>query len=290
MQAWLNDGFLPPSLPLRRHEDTDMITLQSLQASSTDPENPFQPPLIPQSIVTTISNITPVVASSSAQPQIPIPEHLLPPISLLAQPKRFGPPALFYSTRGGHSTTIVDARGRSVLKGKVLWTVDKQGGAPDSTFVGLGDVKRVEAFDTKDRRAVVVALRQGGIEAVDMGDALLLPGDESRTFLPLFTAPPATTNRRRNFVWRLGTPVEDVSTTLSPLGIQPRKQTSLGGGKKGSSKRMGSTKAPPSGEEPGSTVVAPDDDVIFLGRNEDAVYMCERNADTFRILRLTAEL
>jgi hypothetical protein len=292
MQDWLRDGFLPPDLPLRREHETELITLRTLQAASSDPENPFVPdragPLSGESLSS--PQIEPGIPPTSpqAQPWVPVPEVLLPPTSLLVQPRHFGPPALFYSTRGGHSTSIVDSRGRSVLKGRFVWSPDRQS-AVDPSLVKLGEVKHLEAFDTKDHRAVVVALRQGGIEAADMGDALLQPGDESRTSLPLFASPSSSTSRRLNFVWRLGSPVEDVSSTISPFGISPRRETALArSAPSPPTKRLGAGKrAETLKDSDDLPSTAPDDEIIFLGRNQDRVFLCERSANSFRILRLS---
>ncbi|KAF9515579.1 hypothetical protein BS47DRAFT_1341734 [Hydnum rufescens UP504] len=284
-----DDSPLVPEKPVRWvYKDPkgvlqEFVTLRALQAASSDPENPFVPDKADPVLVTGVkpkpSQVEPAIPASSpqAQPWVPVPDVLLPPTSLLVQPKHFG-----------HSTAIVDSRGRSVLKGRLTWRPDRQSEL-DPGLVKLGDVKRLEAFDTKGHRAVVVALRQGGIEAVDLSDAVLQPGDESRTSIPLFVSPSNSTGRRLNFVWRLGTPVEDVSSTISPFGISPRKETSLArsatsaAGKRGSAKR---SETPKDSDDPAAT--APIDEIIFLGRNQDRVYVCERNAHSFRILRLSA--
>lgn len=200
MQNWLRDGYLPPNLPLRREHETEFTTLKELLEAHPDAEALFSlessvPPSASSSRPQTPTPSTvpdPSMSNPDAGPSpwIPVPNVLLPPTSLLQQPRYFGPPALFFTTRGGHSTAIVDARGRSVLKGRVMWSSDDSE-EPDALVTSsvLGDVKRIEAFDTRDHRAVVVALRQGGLEAVDMGDALCQPGDESRPFLPMFLSP-----------------------------------------------------------------------------------------------------
>ena len=130
MQAWYKDGLLPPDLPVRKEEDTDYIVLKDLRSQSVDPTHPFR-----SVQVTTQHNSTP---SSVFQPSE---KPLLSPISLLAQPRHFGPPALFFSSRGGHSTTIVDSRGKSVLKGRFMWSSDDP---PDESpsMSRVGDVKR----------------------------------------------------------------------------------------------------------------------------------------------------
>ncbi|KAJ7042438.1 hypothetical protein C8F04DRAFT_1030059 [Mycena alexandri] len=275
MQAWYKDGLLPPDLPVRREEDADYVLLKDLRLQSVDPTHPFRIPPPPA---------TPSAAEHSfSEPEKP----LLSPISLLAQPRHFGPPALFFSTRGGHSTAIVDSRGRSVLKGRFVWSEDGEGEDVKSTQLGrMGDVKRLEAFDVKDR-SVLVAMRQGGLEAVDLSDALLNPADGSRTVLPQFSPPPSNINRRGPFVWKIGTPVSASATSATILSSKSKN----GGfghipGKKQSST---STKSPIGrtefsvGDPPESEVV---DEVLFLGRKEDEIYICERNAGSFRILRL----
>ncbi|KAJ7169690.1 hypothetical protein C8R46DRAFT_994068 [Mycena filopes] len=275
MQAWYKDGLLPPDLPVRREEDADYVLLKDLRLQSVDPTHPFRIP-------------PPPTTPSAAEPTFSEPERpLLSPISLLAQPRHFGPPALFFSTRGGHSTAIVDARGRSVLKGRFVWSEDGDGDDAKPAQLGrMGDVKRLEAFDVKDR-SVLVAMRQGGLEAVDLSDALLKPADESRTVLPQFSPPPSNINRRGPFVWKIGTPVSASATSATILSSKGKS----GGfghipGKKQSS---GSAKSPVGrtefsvGDTAESEVV---DEVLFLGRKEDEIYICERNAGSFRILRL----
>ena len=264
MQSWYKDGLLPPDLPVRREEDTDYILLKDLRLQCVDPTHPFRPPPPPLN--------TPALPSAeSARP-------LLAPISLLTLPKRYGPPALFFSTRGGHSTSIVDARGRSVLKGRFLWTQDDE----DSLAGRLGDIKRLEAFEVQGRTAIA-AVRQGGIEVVDVADALLKPADESRNILPNFNPPSTNIGRRRQFVWRIGSslapqPVGSVPALPPKNGLANNKKSSLGLGK--SPARIDS---PPMGEDGEHRL---QDELLFLGRHEDRVYFCERTANTFRILRL----
>lgn len=270
MQAWYKDGLLPLDLPVRREEDTDFMLLKDLRLQCVDPTRPFRSP------VTTALQPPPIIPDSG--------KPLLAPISLLAQPKHFGPPALFFSSRGGHSTAIVDARGRSVLKGRFVWSAhesedDKQG------LSRLGDVKRLEAFDVEDG-AVLVAMRQGGLEAVDFSDALLKPADASRTVLPQFEPPPSNINRRLPFVWRIGTPVDVGSSSVAPpLTPKAAKGTSYLTGRKPAS---GSARSLVRTELNGEQVVEADplEEVLFLGRRADNLYMCERSAGSFRILRL----
>lgn len=262
MQAWYKDGLLPPDLPVRKEEDDEYILLRDLRQQCVDPVHPFRsaPPL-PQP--------SPPLSDAS--------KPLLPPISLLVQPRHFGPPALFFSSRGGHSTSIVDARGRSVLRGKFLWSADDE---VNLNAPRMGDIKRLEPFDVKDR-SVLVAMRQGGLEAMDLGDGLLKPGDESRTVLPYFLPPPSNINRREPFVWKMGTPVNS-----SPGGtaLSARAKTSY----------LGRKASYPPGKPPakGDFIAVNDsdqefaDEIVFLGRTGDDLYLCERNGGAFRILRL----
>jgi hypothetical protein len=210
---------------------------------------------------------------------------LLSPISLLQQPQHFGPPALFFSSRGGHSTAIVDTRGRSVLKGKFLWSKDGGELAKSSTYGRLGDVKRLEAFDVK-RGSVLVAMRQGGIEVVNLGDALLKPADESRTTLPHYNPSVSNINRRAPFVWKIGTPLAPSPVQTGDLATKNNGISGLSESKK---PNMISTKAANGKMDSFSADYDVDsqDEVLFLGRKEDEVYMCERNAASFRILRLS---
>ncbi|KZT30375.1 hypothetical protein NEOLEDRAFT_1173815 [Neolentinus lepideus HHB14362 ss-1] len=272
MQAWYKDGLLPPDLPVRREEDTEFTLLRDLRLQSVDPAHPFRPTPPPMNMQTT---------SIVQEPSKP----LLAPISLLSQPRHFGPPALFYSSRGGHSTAIVDARGRSVLKSRFVWTTDDDDDA-SSIFGRMGDVKRLEAFDVRDR-AVLVAMRQGGLEAVDFGDALLKPADESRTFLPNFNPSLSAINRRGPFVWRIGTPISPSGSpsALTAGGSKPGQRASTKKYSTGPSKSPGRTDFS-FGPDP-----APDnqlqDEVLFLGRKDDELYLCERRTGSFRILRLS---
>jgi hypothetical protein len=258
MQSWYKDGLLPLDLPVRREEDTTYTLLRDLRLQSVDPTHPFRSPLSQ-------------VASgpSEASPQ-PSEKPLLSPISLLAQPRHFGPPALFFSSRGGHSTAIVDARGRSVLKGRFVWSPE------DPLEDRMGDIKRLEAFDVKDR-SVLVAMRRGGLEVVDLRDALLRPADESRTALPQFNPAISSINRRAPFVWKIGTPISispSSSTTIPAIPKPTKKQSS------------GPARSPVGKSDFGDSGPDSQEEVLFLGRKEDEMYLCERNAGSFRILKL----
>ncbi len=279
---------MPSNLPLRKDNENTFITLKALQDLRPGVSNPFEPlETLPESS-NNASTSRPKV-SQRTHPKIPLPEYLLSPISLLAQPRHFGPPALFFSSRGGHSTSIVDGRGRSVLKGRVLWDSDCSQDT-QAHLAPLGDVKRLEAFDAKDSRTILVAIRQGGIEAADMSDALLRPADHSRTSLPFFASPNTATGRRRNVVWRLGNPLEDVSSYSDPppRGITVKKDTVLPRKSATTSKKMRSMKRSDMPKERDDSPSPPsNDEIFFLGRWEDHVYLCERTADSFRILRIS---
>ncbi|KAG6878431.1 hypothetical protein C0993_007032 [Termitomyces sp. T159_Od127] len=282
MQAWYKDGLLPLDLPVRREEDKDFILLQDLRLHSVDPTHPFRAPPPP---------------ASSTPAMIDAERPLLKPISLLAQPRHFGPPALFFSSRGGHSTAIVDARGRSVLKGRFVWSSDAQHDDDDDeaapALVGrMGDIKRLEALDVDDR-SVLVAMRQGGLEAVDLSDALLRPADESRTVLPQFAPPVFNINRRAPFVWKIGMPVASSSSSAAAAA------SVLAKGKASSSYNLSGKK--PSGGTMRSPAVRSEfalgdgeldsyEEVLFLGRKDDEIYLCERNTGSYRILRLCPAL
>ncbi|OCH96522.1 hypothetical protein OBBRIDRAFT_765335 [Obba rivulosa] len=270
MQAWYKDGLLPPDLPVRREEDAEFILLRDLRLQCVDPTHPFR-------------TSPPLPAPSVLQPPTDPSKPLLSPISLLSQPKHFGPPALFYSSRGGHSTTIVDARGRSVLKGRFMWSTDD---SEDYPTMKLGDVKRLEAFDVQDR-AVLVAMRQGGLEAVDFGDALLKPADCSRTIYPSFSPPVSSVNRRGPFVWKIGSPLSHGSSTSLP-SFSAIPSSRFGGHRKkqstGPSKSPGRSDFQISGD---GDSIHPDDEILFLGRKEDELYICEKRSDSFRILKLS---
>ena len=268
MQAWYKDGLLPPDLPVRREEDTQYMLLKELRLQSVDPTQPFRaisPPVSP-----------PVLPECSLQ----INKPLLSPISLLEQPRHCGPPALFFSSRGGHSTSIVDSRGRSVLKGKFLWSNDISQETKSSSFGNMGDIKRLEALNIRER-AVLVAIRHGGLEVVDVGDALLKPADKSRTILPHYNPSQTNINRRAPFVWKIGTPI--INTQLSDLmneeqGIPDSKKDST------VSKQTSTERPDPVS---GDFDMDPQDEVLFLGRKDNAIYFCERSPTSFRILRLS---
>ncbi|SJL06016.1 uncharacterized protein ARMOST_09352 [Armillaria ostoyae] len=271
MQAWYKDGLLPPDLPVRREEDSDFMLLKDLRLQSIDPTHPFR-------------TVPPQIQDISPRPLFqPSDKPLLKPISLLSQPRHFGPPALFFSSRGGHSTTIVDNRGRSVLKGRFVWSKDAQEDSKHAVPSRMGDVKRLEAFDVKDR-SVLVAMRQGGLEAVDLSDALLKPGDESRTALPQYNPSPSNFNRRGPFVWKIGTPISGSSSAVLPSKPKISHSHYTSGKKSGS----GPSKSPAGRTEfnVGHVESEMNDEVLFLGRKDDEIYICERNAGSFRILRL----
>lgn len=267
MQTWYKDGLLPPDLPVRREEDLDFTQLKDLRAQSVDPSHPFRSLPPPLDCVSTINeNVKP----------------LLDPISLLTQPRHYGPPALFFTTRGGHSTSIVDSRGRSVLKGRIQWSADEEENF--SFYYGrLGDVKRLEAFDVQNK-AVIVAVRQGGLEVIEVGDALMRPGDLSRSYLPHFQPSPSTTNRREPFVWRIGSPLSHfasgpISSAPPSLPQTPNKKQHLGIGKSPAKSDF----ALGVSDDYESRI---NEELLFLGRNDDNVYFCERSNGSFRILRL----
>lgn len=274
MHAWYKDGLLPLDLPVRREEDDTYVLLKDLRLQSVDPMHPFRSPPPPPS-----NSITAAGDEGGGRP-------LLAPISLLSQPRHFGPPALFFSSRGGHSTAIVDARGRSVLKGRFVWSSDEPDEESKTVVLGrMGDIKRLEALDIHDR-AVLIAMRQGGLEVVDLSDALLRPADESRTVLPQFAPPHSNINRRAPFVWKIGTPVSASATSSTVLSSKGK------GGLPGKKQSTGSAKSPAGRTEfsAGDVEVETHDEVLFLGRKDDEIYFCERNAGSFRILRLCPSL
>lgn len=266
MQAWYKDGLLPPDLPVRKEEDNEYILLRDLRQQCVDPVHPFR-------------SAPPLSAIQPSPPLFDASKPLLPPISLLVQPRHFGPPALFFSSRGGHSTSIVDARGRAVLRGRFLWSADEEANSKLNA-PRMGDIKRLEAFDVGDR-SVIVAMRQGGLEAMNLGDALLKPADESRTVLPHFLPPPSNINRRGPFVWKIGTPI---SSSTGGTALSARTKTGY----------LGRKASYPPGKSPskGDFAAVNDseqeftDEIVFLGRTGDDLYLCERNGGVFRILRL----
>ncbi|KAF9569717.1 hypothetical protein CPC08DRAFT_812702 [Agrocybe pediades] len=280
MQAWYKDGLLPPDLPVRREEDTEYTLLKDLRLQSVDPTQPFR----------TAGPLTDPPASLASDTNNGMAElTLLKPISLLEQPRHFGPPALFFSSRGGHSTAVVDARGRSVLKGKFVWSNDQEDLESSSKRSSgkMGEIRRLEAFDV-DKGSVLVAVRQGGLEVVNLGDALLKPADESRTMLPHYNPPPSNINRRAPYVWKIGTPLSSTSATSS-VTSNKGYPNSLSAGKR-------SGIALPKSVHGRSDAFSGDfdsdlqDEVLFLGRKEDEVYFCEKNSSSFRILKLSPDI
>lgn len=148
-------------------------------------------------------------------------------------------------------------------------------------------MKRLEAFDVEDR-AVLVAMRQGGLEVVDFGDALLLPADHSRTLFPHFHPPSSSVNRRGAYIWRIGAPISASSSSSSLPSLPPRLPHRFHGKKQS----IGVVKSP--GRSDLSTSGDPDqehrDEVLFLGRKDNEVYICEKRPGSFRILRLSPNL
>jgi hypothetical protein len=268
MQAWYKDGLLPPDLPVRRQEEIEYFLLKDLRLQCVDPTQPFGSP--PPQVVTLVE-----------QEEKP----LLKPLSLLAQPAHFGPPPLFFSSRGGHSTTIVDSRGRLVLKGRFVWSKDEDDKKGLVLNSRMGDVKRLETIDMGDR-SVLIAMRQGGLEAIDLSDALLRPADVSRTLLPHFNPPQSSFSRRGPFVWKMGTPISSGLSSDGALAPSPSS------GARGSAKKLSTTSGKSSGRSDflsHGTDADSDltqDEILFLGRKNDSLYLCEKNSSSFRILHL----
>jgi len=162
----------------------------------------------------------------------------------------------------------------------------------------MGDIRRLEAFDVRDH-AVLVAMRQGGLEAVDLNDALLRPADASRTILPYFEAAPSTVSRRGPFVWRIGMPVAARHRGAGATVLEGKRPASaqhayhnLGrrntpSGTSGHARSPAGSKSEFTGSdyESGGGIEA-GEEMLFLGRKDDEVYICERKTATFRILRL----
>lgn len=276
MHAWYREALLPPDLPVRREEETEFVLLKDLRQHCVDPSQPFG-----LAVTRVVAGEAPLSSTSNGKP-------LLQPISLLSQPRLFGPPSLFYSSRGGHSTSIVDGRGRSVLKDRFLWTPDEQDIDGQTVSSGrLGDVKRLEAFDLTGF-SVLVALRQGGFEAVELSDALLRPADASRDVLPHYMPAPFQMNRRKIFTWRIGSPISSTSpTTIGTGTMPPRLPSRHTTPTKKASSASGKSPARPEygvGDFEGDHAR---NEIMFLGRQEDNVYLCEREGETFRILRLS---
>jgi hypothetical protein len=290
MQSWFNDGFLPPELPVRRDNEDEYIPLQMLQSQSIDPGSPFRPP--PPGLA------LPITIKGPLRPDGVNP--LLDPVSLLTQEKRFGPPALFYCSRGGHSTSIVDARGRSVLKGRLHWTSEDTL-QTSFAFNKLGDIKRLEAFEIRNGKIVIVAFRQGGLEAMDIGEAIMTPGDGCRTTYPYFDPPTGSFNRRTPFIWRTGEPIETDKTRLTSASASFSSSLTMGLENSHASKRrstnptslLSSNKGPNTkagllsdGEDEKEGGSGIPEDLLVLGRSQDKVYLCDRRYGNFRLMTL----
>ncbi|KAH7344682.1 hypothetical protein B0J17DRAFT_712333 [Rhizoctonia solani] len=274
-RSLVEEASVEESAPVEASIDTPEASGTNTPAGANTPE-----PSTPTTPVAS-SSIAPVASTSqiTLDPLAPFTptKALLKPISLLSQPRHFGPPALFYCSRGGHSTTIVDARGRPVLKGRIHW----------SSNDAMGDTHRIEAFDVGDR-SVFVALRQGGIEAMDLGEALLEPGDESRTEVPAYRVQlPGGTSRRQPWVWKLGTSVAAVNAPATATATS----TNGAGAENGKRRATGGKRIEPSDDSnpfaDSPFAFLSDEGMIFLARQGDSVYLCERNAGKFRLLKLS---
>lgn len=152
----------------------------------------------------------------------------------------------------------------------------------------MGDTNRIEAFDVGDR-SVFVALRQGGIEALDVGEALLEPGDESRTEIPAYRVQlPGGTSRRSPWIWKLGTSVAAVNAPAPSTSTT----TTSGAAAENGKRRAGGRRQGESNDDSNPFADSPfaflsDEGMIFLARQGDSVYLCERNAGKFRLLKLS---
>jgi len=172
------------------------------------------------------------------------------------------------------------------LKDRFLWTPDEVDiDGQTVNFGRLGDVKRLEAFDLQGR-SVLVAMRQGGFEAAELSDALLRPADASRDVLPHYTAAPFQMNRRKIFTWRIGSPVSSTSSAITTVTTLPRTSSRYST----PSKKSGAPGKSTARAEFGHGDTENDharNEIMFLGRQDDNVYICERDGETFRILRLS---
>ncbi|KAG9128450.1 hypothetical protein FRC07_011207 [Ceratobasidium sp. 392] len=132
---------------------------------------------------------------------------------------------------------------------------------------------------------------QGGLEATDVGQALLDPADESRTALPNYKVGPGAVSRRSPYVWRLGTSIDSAGRATGSSNGKRRAGAGAGGGRKrGSPKSNGASAVAIQGNDSGDesdVYIAPEEEVIFLAREQDNVYICERSAGKFRLLRLS---
>ncbi|EJU01916.1 hypothetical protein DACRYDRAFT_116336 [Dacryopinax primogenitus] len=207
-------------------------------------------------------------------------DYFLPPVSLLAQPSHYGPPSLFFCSRGGLSTAIVDHKGKSVLLDKFHWSSPSTSALKDKYArrpAGLGDVQKVEAFDGHNNGAVLVAIRDSGLEAVDIADALLTPS----TTAGIAPAAAGSYSRRLTWSWDVADPFPSNADSAGPNSASPTDPRALA-----AAKLNGVINSPiRSATQPGRDYHN-NQFISYLGREGSRVYMCTRSAHMFRVICL----
>ena len=129
----------------------------------------------------------------------------------------------------------------------------------------------------QDRLPLGLAAQQ-----IEVGDALLRPADYSRTLLPHFQPPGSSVSRRGPFVWKIGAPL--VPTTATATAISSTG-TALPPGKPPPRKKQSTGPRPEHLGDGGGEDLQ--EEVLYLGRKENELYLCERRLTSFRILRLS---
>ncbi|KZT55939.1 hypothetical protein CALCODRAFT_336623 [Calocera cornea HHB12733] len=214
--------------------------------------------------------------------KVTLEDYFLPPISLLTQPAHYGPPCLFFCSRGGLSTAIVDHKGKSVLLDKFHWSLPAARDKHSRRPAGLGEIQRVEAFDGHNNGAVLVAIRESGLEAVDIADALLAPSTTSGAMPPM----QGSYSRRLNWSWDVADPF--------PINVEPMAYTNGSG--PGDHRALAAAKLNGTALPPRSASLQHGHDyhsnqyISYLGREGSRVYMCTRSANMFRVICLQSSI
>ena len=123
---------------------------------------------------------------------------------------------------GNAAGTVVNQGRISATSGGYVVLVGAQVVNDGSVTAPLGDVRRLELFDIKDK-AVIVALRQTGLEITHVSDGLHAQDDASNSSDPLHGLS-SQSSRRRHFIHRVGADIVEVApgTSLIPLYMRRR--------------------------------------------------------------------
>ncbi|KZO98405.1 hypothetical protein CALVIDRAFT_554025 [Calocera viscosa TUFC12733] len=217
--------------------------------------------------------------------KVTLEDYFLPPISLLAQPAHYGPPCLFFCSRGGLSTAIVDHKGKSVLLDKFHWSASSSTSTKGKYArrpAGLGDIQRVEAFDGNNNGAVLVAVRESGLEAVDIADALLAPSTTTGAVSPA----QGSYSRRLNWSWDVADPYPiNIDPSVSPNGTGGDHRALAAAKLNGVANLPTRSASVPLGHDYHNNQY-----ISYLGREGSRVYMCTRSANMFRVICLQSSI